>query len=396
MRQILALCAAGALAGCMFVHENRDAETRPEVGVGTGATVIYPGQAPPPLGQPRQAGGAQGGAAPAGPDVTMIGGSSAEGSSSTKERQVPLIGPLTTLIGYPFWIFGKSLGEKADQASQEQASGGPSGAGAPKGHDEREQQRLVNENQRLLEELRQRRETGSAPPPPSSASGSGSGSIGQELAALQERLGRSPAGADPGAVRPDPAETPGEAVDRNDDGRPDLWVYSEAGRPVREVRDEDHDGRVDQIRSYDADGEMSRVEEDLDRDGHLEALTLYEGGEPVRRRVDTDGDGQPDAWSFYREGEVVRNEVDRDGDGFRDLLLVYEQGELVREEEDQDGDGRADVIVHYEEGEVLQRDEDLDHDGTPDIQSFYEGGKLVRREVLSESLLQSTPKGSGS
>jgi hypothetical protein len=379
MRPLALLCLVPFLFACAFDHTNTDTEDRPEIDVGTGGSIIYPGQTSP--GMPSRGGGsgssATGGADDAG-GTTLLGGAGGQASTSTKSRNTPL-GPLTTIFGYPFWIFGKSISEKADQAVEQRESGQPEQSASepsrPSTPDDLERERITRENQEMLQQLgRRQRAAGSGGPQ----------TIGDELAALERSLrGAAPEPeAAPSAPRAD------NAVDRNGDGRPDLWVFSEEGSRRREVFDENHDGRPDLEHSYGPDGRLARTEEDLDGDGRFESVVVYEEGAPLRKRADTDRHAQVDTWSFYSAGELARHEVDRDGDGFRDLTLLYDRGELTREEEDKNGDGRSDLVTHYAEGQLTQRDEDLDFDGVPDVQSYYEKGKLVRREVRSEELLE--------
>jgi hypothetical protein len=415
------LLAAALLSACQFVHENNDDNSRPDVSIGTGATILWPGQPPPVLGAPgaqtastgsgpgaSSSSSSSSGSPPSssGPELTMIAGTSVEKELSTKERKLPIIGPIATLFGYPFWIFGKTVHQKAEAEARKRAAGGePLASGAPAGgRDDHERARLEAENQRVLEEL-QKRGSGAAPPEPAAgarsepSAGSGGKSIGDELAALRQRVAaRAPAqpAGSPSAAPVTPGDAPSEAVDRNGDGRPDLWTYHEQGVRTREAFDEDSDGRIDRVRRYSADGQLSRVDEDLDLDGTLEAVTLFEADQPTRRRVDSDGNGEPDLWSFYAGGEVIRNERDRDGDGFRDLITHYQGGHLLREEEDRNADGRPDVVVLYRDGEISQRDEDADLDGTIDVQSFYENGKLARKVVNSPETIEPSAKPNGS
>jgi hypothetical protein len=313
----------------------------------------------------------------------MIGGASGELSRSERRRDTPL-GPITTIFGYPFWIFGKSLQKKAEQAAE---PGGPppSGAPNPQTPDEVERSRLQRENAELQQQLERQAQRRSAPPEDPS--------IADELASL--RAARDRRGLRSQSDRPlsAPIERVREAVDRDGDGRPDVWVYGGADGGSRRVLDENGDGQPDQIETYGPDRELLRTEEDLDGDGQAETVTLYEGGQTARRRADTNHDGVTDTWSFYESGELVRHEVDRDGDGFRDLTLQYDAGELIREEQDENGDGRPDIVVRYSQGQISVREEDLDYDGTPDVVSFYENGKLIRKEVRSEELLRSRTEG---
>jgi hypothetical protein len=394
MRAPIALLLCLLLTGCLFEHMDEDRANHPEKAMGTGARIIYPGESGPSLagnapGSRSSSGQEQAGSGTGGknPDagLTLLGGSEGEGSSTKKSRQTPLIGPLTALFGYPFWIFGKSVQEKAAEEAGQQ---GPEGAQATAGRqhgDGAERERLRRENQEMERELRERSQNRATS---GSAAVDRSLSIAEELAQLERQV------ADSGRAGPSP-ETPfggvgepRETVDRNADGRPDVWIYYDGARRTREVLDENHDGRVDRVLHYGNAKQVTRAEEDLDGDGRMETVSIYRDGEVIRKRADTDGDGQSDSWSFYQDGDLTRHEVDHSGDGFRDLVLVYESGELTREEEDRNDDGRPDVVVRYRGGEVAERHEDIDYDGTADVVSFYEGGKLVRRELSSEESLR--------
>src|SRR5262245_61921637 len=109
--QVLRCTAAALIAiplgACGFAHVNRDTATRPETTTGSAARVVMPGEPMPSMEDENPVG-----------EPTMIGGGTQESDSSEKLRDVPL-GPITTLFGYPFWIFGKSLSKKADQAAAE-------------------------------------------------------------------------------------------------------------------------------------------------------------------------------------------------------------------------------------------------------------------------------------
>ncbi len=87
----------------------------------------------------------------------------------------------------PFWIFGKSVEEKARDGAEEQRKqgSGPSAASSARTPDEAQREQLRRENERIQQELaeRSRAQPQSGPPP----------SIGDELAALERALGkRSP------------------------------------------------------------------------------------------------------------------------------------------------------------------------------------------------------------
>jgi hypothetical protein len=413
LRSSCVLLLVGSL-GCGFSHIDRDQASRPETVLGTRATILMPGEAPPPMGplggspagsgssaatpaagagqsgggtvSTQQSGNAQsgsstshgGGSAGGSEEMTMLGGSSGETEGETRTRDVPL-GPLAVLFGYPYWLFGKKPAAQAAEAAAERAgelerSAVPDGAPIRRGPDDVERARLEQENARMAREL------GSPEAAPTPAVGGGAPSaLRDELAALERTIG---SGAHAGA----PAR---EAVDRNRDGRPDLWSQREPAGSRRELVDDDGDGRAERALYYDADRRLSRVEEDLDGDGQFETTSLYENGQVSRRRADSDGDGQTDAWSYFEAGEMVRHEVDNNHDGFRDLVMHYRAGELVREELDRNGDGRPDLVTHYRDGQLAERQDDVDYDGVPDVASYYKDGKLIRRDASSEQALRS-------
>jgi len=188
----------------------------------------------------------------------------------------------------------------------------------------------------------------------------------------------------PGREAGNPFPAASGIVDRNNDGRIDQWIFRETGEIVREVLDEDFDGRPDRTMTFDPQTHRpSRVEEDTRGDGVLDSWTDYDGGAIVRRRSDSNGDGTVDTWSFFRAGELTRHEQDTNGDGFRDVVSFFEKGLRVREEHDINGDGQPDAILHYDGSEqLLRREEDRDGDGGLEIVSHYEAGRLVRRELL--------------
>jgi hypothetical protein len=332
-----------------------------------------------------------------GSNMTLIGQTTEDLSNTTEKKQFLPIGPL---FGYPFWIFGQTIGEKADEAKKEQSE--PK-ASAPsrtvRTQDDAERDRLVRENEALRRELEDRAAPPAAEPVTRAAPRT---SIGDELAALERSLDRrsttSPkVSAAAPAGRPLAPHAPGlgtpDTTDRNGDGRPDEWIYTANGRPVSDALDDDFDGRVDRIRRYDAKGRLVSSDEDLNADGIMETTSLFEEGQLARRRTDSNGDGQADTWSFYRGDELLRTEIDRNGDGFRDEITVYTHGKIDREEADRNGDGRPDVVSLYRDGQLGEKREDLDYDGTPDVVSHYANGRLTSREASSAEAFEKWESG---
>ena len=222
-----------------------------------------------------------------------------------------------------------------------------------------------------------------------------------------------------------------------------AWENERPLLVTRRSLDADMDGRPEQIRYFDANDDMIRLEQDVDYDGDLDTWQTYANGQLVERRMDNSDDGRPDVWERYEQGLMVSRVVDRDIDGMRDAFYEYRGDSLVSERHDANGDGTMDLVVLYEnrlrvrseedrnrdgridvwttygayEGEEIvskverdtdgsgradlvetyaevgghavltRREEDKNADGEMDIKSIYENGKLVKREINDPSLI---------
>jgi antitoxin component YwqK of YwqJK toxin-antitoxin module len=447
LQPFLLVSVSVGLAGCLaYSNVKRDTDRNPIVHTGVGATIMMPGQAPPALPQSMlnasrygtaQGGGVQGsqsgsssgygsgsgsgsssgsgyGAAPpaggyagapaappgGGSNIQFIGGTEVDEVTHREIRQDPLLvktllAPVAA-VAYPFKKAYEALqGDPEPVVTPEPQQAAPRGPTDYQGAYEQSQ----------LDHLERQLGPQAAPPPgaaPRSApqvasappSSGGSASISDELAMLQRRVqprGVAPelnGGPPPVAGQPTPSGVADKVQDRNGDGRPDLWQYREKGALVRELFDEDSDGRVDHTIRYDpASGQKATEEEDSDVDGRIDSWVEYRNGEVIRRRQDANHDGEPDAWTLYRGGQLARVEEDRNADGFRDRVGYYQEGKLRREVEDANGDGRPDRVTLYDANErASERTEDLNGDGLIDARSFFEKGKLVRREIVEESV----------
>jgi hypothetical protein len=406
-----ALCALLGF-GCAYADRGSDRDRTPVRDTGVGASIIYPGQsvtmpgtpatpaAPAqPGATPDPQGAAQGSVAPGSSPVTFIGGASQDDKRSVRIEESPLYYKYLLL---PFAIAAAPFVAVADALRPEEEPGppvpGPDHARPapppPPPPVDYETARLAA----MEREIEDRQPTAQAPTGASAAAGSRS--ISDELAALQ----RTPVQAVPEApARPRAAAPPAPAdpvfasadgiVDRDDDGRIDQWIFREDGEIVRNVFDDDGDGRPDRTLHYDRSSHrIAQVEEDTDRDGAVDSWTDYRDGVIVRRRADADRDGNVDSWSYFRGDELARHESDTTGDGFRDRVRFYASGALSREEQDNDGDGNAEVTLYYDaDARITRRDEDTDGDGRVDVISHYEDGHLTRRELLGASTAPEAP-----
>ncbi len=388
---LLLLSAALALPGCVYGRYTGDVEENPVIDTGVGAAVIMPGQSAPvmipgggyapggntecrsgPNGQSCTSGG--GTVAPSPSHITMIGGAEQDIENHMQAKENPL---LLKWLTTPFAVLAAPFAAAAEAARGEPETG-PAvpqektprpEAKAPEVPEDYEAQRLQQMEDELDQKLAAGRR-GSAPrataTQPLRESSSGAISIADELAALQRRPRtrevRRQAAPTPHET-PDPRRAPDEAdaadgiVDRNEDGRIDLWIYRQDGEIVRKVLDQNFDGQPDTTLHYDPQThQLARVEEDNDHDGVTDGWTDYVDGKIARRRADANRDGTTDTWTFYRDGEIQRHEQDTDGDGFRDRVGIYLRGKLLREEQDSNADGIADVISHYDNGRLARKE----------------------------------------
>ncbi len=413
------LLAVAGLAGCFYGDTKRNIDRNPVVDTGAGASIIMPGQSVPaypqaapgsatPAVTSKEGGGAAtsgsasgGGAPPSNVPITMIGRSSID-----EERNMSAHEESTWMkyLALPFAALAAPFKAAADAARGEPEPGPPVPNTTAEPPPPEQRPAPVDFNtQRLQEMERELDRTLASPPAPAPApslrsSAGGSPSIADELAALQ----RGPQTPNPSRhAVPQPAEStlggkpvqplPGETeladgiVDRDEDGRIDMWIYRENGQIVRKSVDQNFDGRPDTTLRYDREShQLARVDEDSDHDGAIDAWTDYQDGQIVRRRADASRDGTVDTWTFYRDGQITRHEQDTTGDGFRDRVGFYVGGKLVREDLDSNGDGRPNITNHFDANErVARREEDTNLDGAIDVISHYEKGRLARRELLS-------------
>jgi len=419
------------LSGCFAYNQGvRDIDRHPTVDTGVGASILMPGQAAPTLrpqlparghgqpagshGQPGAAGSeavTAGVAATTSPPMTAIGGSRIDEQTHLEWKEEPqfhkyLMAPLA-LIAAPFKkLLGESTPPETGPPVPEQSIPRPTIEPKPAPLDYETAQLEAMEQELSQRALSSAARPG-APQPQTAASTAGASgiSIADELAALQ----RSPSNPVPPRVvvrqpveihdtptlpstRPPPLTTREQdvadgIVDRNDDGRIDMWIYRTNGHITRKQLDQNFDGRPDTTHHYDpVTHQLSQVTEDSNHDGAIDSWTDYRDGSVVRRRVDSNGDGSVDTWTYYRNGKIARHEQDTTGDGFRDRAGFYRDGRLSHEELDSNADGLIDITNHYDGREQLtRREEDTDLDGKIDVISHYEGGRLARKELLGDT-----------
>ncbi len=126
---------------------------------------------------------------------------------------------------------------------------------------------------------------------------------------------------------------------------------------VRKEIDINHDGKIDVVRVYDGDEEVTEEHTDLDFDGLVDEVAFYKQGLLVRKEIDLNYDGAADIKRYYSKKGIQRIEADRDGDGKIDTWEYYEGGAIDRIGTDLDGDGEVDNWEQMREPDVEEVEE---------------------------------------
>src|SRR4051812_7460880 len=73
--------------------------------------------------------------------------------------------------------------------------------------------------------------------------------------------------------------TAAQKVDANGDGKPDISIVNRDGREVCRAVDLNFDGIVDAYSYFDASGQLRRRENDYDKDGQIDEISTFKGGQ---------------------------------------------------------------------------------------------------------------------
>ena len=128
-------------------------------------------------------------------------------------------------------------------------------------------------------------------------------------------------------------------VDRDDDGIRDAFYFYEGDSLSKEQHDVNNDGKIDQVVFFQARRRI-KAEEDQDRDGRMDRWVVFTTDStlelPARLELDTKGSGTPDTFEHFEitagQAVLIRREEDLNGDGQINIVSLYQQGKLVRRE----------------------------------------------------------------
>lgn len=143
-------------------------------------------------------------------------------------------------------------------------------------------------------------------------------------------------------------------VDTNKDDITDIYTTYKISKDESDNRvetvyvkqiDLNHDGKIDDWRFYNDEGQISKEELDFDFDGKVDETRYYTAGVVTEKAMGYKFDEKPEVWKFYdNKGFLIRMEADQDGDEAVDFWEYYEKGVLERVEKDTDKDGKADIF----------------------------------------------------
>jgi hypothetical protein len=123
-------------------------------------------------------------------------------------------------------------------------------------------------------------------------------------------------------------------TDETGDGHPDHWVAYSQNERLEAWKDDAGSGAPRLHMVYAEGGaDIERVEIDADRSGIPNQVYHYREGQLEREARDTSGDGRLDCFEeFDAEGEVSVREEDVDGDGTIDMRTRYRSGRILSRE----------------------------------------------------------------
>jgi hypothetical protein len=123
-------------------------------------------------------------------------------------------------------------------------------------------------------------------------------------------------------------------VDKDKNGRPDIWSYRETEDSPISIRalDLNQDGKQDLRTYYDNNGSITREEIDGDFDGIVDIIDYYTNNQRTESQIDTNSDSTFDVFRFYDQDTLKREELDINYDNQIDLTYNYDNdGNRIKE-----------------------------------------------------------------
>jgi hypothetical protein len=139
-------------------------------------------------------------------------------------------------------------------------------------------------------------------------------------------------------------------VDVKGSGKPAIYHVMSGGKEICRAVDLNLDGAIDAFIYYDDQGRERRREQDFDRDGRADEISVFENGQIKLKLRETNFDNKIDTWDYYENGRLVKRERDSDGDGTIDQWWSFNnptkpQCAIVASDRNADGKPDPDSVV---------------------------------------------------
>lgn len=135
------------------------------------------------------------------------------------------------------------------------------------------------------------------------------------------------------------------AMDINGDGEPDRRSVKAGNRELCRALDFNFDGVIDAWVYLDEASRVRRRENDFDRDGNVDEVSIFRDGVLVEQQRATSRAGKLDTWHYFQAGKMARTERDSNGDDYIDQWWEYpaeRAPDCPLIHSDVDGDGQPD------------------------------------------------------
>jgi hypothetical protein len=136
-------------------------------------------------------------------------------------------------------------------------------------------------------------------------------------------------------------------TDKNEQGKPGVFLHYVEGQLARSEEDRNYDGKVDAWHKY-AAGKIRTSEYDDKFSGQANRWMTYKDRFNVEEKVDTDFDGKPDVTTSYVNGVQRRRDWHPKDSPIIEQRELYEHGVLKEKLVDTDGDGIFDQRITYD------------------------------------------------